>query len=183
MYHSAWFLLQSNKCPQFTLADKYACLEKLHKPKELFEVLFGNNKDIINNRTDLAESITKLSKLGNKGLESKILTQLHKDFSTELKYDFALKSAEVNGDYEKAIEGLYLSSQINSSATDGLQKLSSKFSNEFSKDNIKLMEIIDFGKNLDISSTVKDTQMSFKDDSRSPWDLEIDFGKSKPKAK
>lgn len=86
MYFSAWYLLQNPLSPQFTLNDKFRCLQELHKPKELFELIFGPNKDVLSNRADLAESIQKLSPF-----EKDLLRSLHEEFSSGANYTYALK--------------------------------------------------------------------------------------------
>lgn len=173
MYYSAWFLLQNSHCPQFSITEKHMCLTKLHKTKELFEIVFGPNKDVINNKHDLSEAISKLNKDDLHTLERDILKNLHKEFSKEMRFDYALKCAEITGNHSQAAETLFILSQINSNNPEELLKLQAKLGKEFSKGTQKLVEIIDFGKNLDSKTSVSEMVTAFNDGAKSPWDIDF----------
>jgi hypothetical protein len=89
MYFSAWYLLQNN--PHFSVSDKHECLIHLAKHKDLFDIIFGINKDIINDKNDLSDAIAKFENIVGFKLEKALLDLLYYKFAENLEYDYALK--------------------------------------------------------------------------------------------
>ena len=171
-YNSSWFVLQNPLSTKFTLEDKYEWLSNSNKNNELFEAVFGPNKDVINSRNDLAESISFISQLGPKSLENQILENLFTEFWKMMNYSKAFKCWEICGNYSKAVELLYLLDIFTKSKESQLSLFREKMNSYFNQETRDLIDIIDFGKKL-IPKKKSPLVFSFNEGARTPLDLDL----------
>ena len=171
-YNSSWFVLQNPLSTQFTLEVKYEWLSNLNKNNELFEAVFGPNKDVINSWNDLADSISIISQLGSKSLENQILDYLFTEFWKMMNYSKAFKSWEISGNYSKTVELLYLLDLFTKSKESQFSLFREKMNSYFNQETRDLIDIIDFGKNLDPKKKSSPV-FSFKEGARTPWNLDL----------
>ena len=171
-YNAARFILQNPLWTQFTLESKFECLSKLHKNKELFDALFGQDMDVINSRNDLVDAISNISQLGSKWLERKILDYLFEEFSKDSNYPQAFKWWEISGNYSKAVELLHLIDLFSNNQESQLTAFRDKMESNFNQETRDLLDIIDFGKDLD-PKVKPPPVLKFNIGSRTAWDFDI----------